>query len=396
MSMSERTLRSEQGAVFVQVGISLFVLMAFNVFVLDYGMMWIGRRQAQNAADAGALAGALARGYDDFSNPPSSGGLTAQSAQQVAAANLVWQQAATPRVLFDCPAGVTGRCVRVEVYRDGTNSSTALPTLFGPILGITTQGVKATATAITGNGNSTTCMKPWALPDEWHEFGSSGHWQPTDVFNRWSASGTLVPNPDSYNPPGPATATSINISGHFGDRVQFDVSYPFTNPITPGFVLPLNLPGAKTYDENMTSCNGQPIVLGQQLSVHTSLAAGVTETALQNAYNLDPSADYNYGDSYVINTCAPGCASSSPRLFAIPLYDPDDFQRRRAINDWSGCPGGTPCVIVRNIVGFFIHRLSGGGFGRHGHFLKYPGMTATGAPNFTNDGSWLVTTHLIR
>ena len=122
MSMSERTLRSEQGAVFVQVGISLFVLMAFNVFVLDYGMMWIGRRQAQNAADAGALAGALARGYDDFSNPPSSGGLTAQSAQQVAAANLVWQQAATPRVLFDCPAGVTGRCVRVEVYRDGTNS----------------------------------------------------------------------------------------------------------------------------------------------------------------------------------------------------------------------------------------------------------------------------------
>jgi hypothetical protein len=45
MGTRERTLRSEQGAVFVQVGISLFVLMAFNVFVLDYGMMWIGRRQ---------------------------------------------------------------------------------------------------------------------------------------------------------------------------------------------------------------------------------------------------------------------------------------------------------------------------------------------------------------
>ena len=73
MRTGERTLRSEQGAIFVQVGISMFVLMAFNVFVLDYGMMWIGRRQAQNAADAGALAGAVARGYDDFDDPPASG-----------------------------------------------------------------------------------------------------------------------------------------------------------------------------------------------------------------------------------------------------------------------------------------------------------------------------------
>src|SRR5262245_58602855 len=94
-----RAIGSEQGAVFVQVGISLFVLMAFNVFVLDYGMMWIGRRQAQNAADAGALAGAMARGYDDFGNPPSSSGLAALSAQQVARRNIVWQQAPTPRVL---------------------------------------------------------------------------------------------------------------------------------------------------------------------------------------------------------------------------------------------------------------------------------------------------------
>ncbi len=62
--------RSQEGAVFVQVGIALFVLMAFNVFVLDYGMLWVARGQAQNAADAGALAGAVARGFDDFDDPP--------------------------------------------------------------------------------------------------------------------------------------------------------------------------------------------------------------------------------------------------------------------------------------------------------------------------------------
>ena len=79
MKAGERTFRSEQGAVFVQVGISIFVLMAFNVFVLDYGVMWVSRRQAQNAADAGALAGAVARGYDDFADPPDSAGIAAQS-----------------------------------------------------------------------------------------------------------------------------------------------------------------------------------------------------------------------------------------------------------------------------------------------------------------------------
>ena len=104
MRTRERTLRSEQGAVFVQVGISLFVLMSFNVFVLDYGMMWIGRRQAQNAADAGALAGAVARGYDDFADPPALGGFADGVARQVATSNLIWQAAGVAPVGFLLPA----------------------------------------------------------------------------------------------------------------------------------------------------------------------------------------------------------------------------------------------------------------------------------------------------
>jgi hypothetical protein len=396
-----RAIGSEQGAVFVQVGISLFVLMAFNVFVLDYGMMWIGRRQAQNAADAGALAGALARGYDDFGDPPWSD-VPEDSAVGVASTNLIWQQSGTSVVSFNCPSGITGRCVRVDVHRDGTNGSAQIPSLFGPILGITGQGVRATATAIVGNGNATTCLKPFALPDEWQDATHTGHYQPTDTFVRWQTPGPgTVIDPDSYTPPSSTTAVSINISSHFGDvdgRVVFDVNYAFADAVRPGFVLPLTLPGGRTHLEDMTSCNGQPIQLGQTLPINVGLmggAGGVTETALVSAFNLDPSADYNFGDSYVINSCAPACAAVSPRLFAVPLYDPSEFQRMRAQSDWSGCPGGTPCVIVRNIVGFFIHHLSGS-IGRHGHFLKYPGVTATGAPNFTDDASWLVTTNLNR
>jgi hypothetical protein len=86
---------------------------------------------------------------------------------------------------------------------------------------------------------------------------------------------------------------------------------------------------------------------------------------------------------------------------AIALYDPRRFQLGRATNNWTqvavGCPTNEPCVRVTNIIGFFVHRIvAGGGFGPHGHFLRYPGITIPTAPTFVDDGSWLVTTHLIR
>src|SRR6185437_15755467 len=162
---SAQRLRSEQGAIFVQVGIAMFVLVAFNVFVLDYGVMWVARQQAQNAADAGALAGAVARSYDDVGTTPTSE--TVRLAQATAAANMVWNQPATAEVSsFDCPPGVDGRCVRVDVYRDSTHGN-PLPTIFGPLLGVTSQGVKAMAIGLSGIGNATNCLRPLAFADDW-------------------------------------------------------------------------------------------------------------------------------------------------------------------------------------------------------------------------------------
>jgi len=50
--------RSERGAVTIHVAIALVALLMFSGMTIDYGVMWVARRQAQNAADAGALAGA--------------------------------------------------------------------------------------------------------------------------------------------------------------------------------------------------------------------------------------------------------------------------------------------------------------------------------------------------
>ena len=139
-------------------------------FVVDHGVLWVSRGQAQNAADAGALSGAIARAYDELTNPPASNGKAFSSAMGAALANNVWTAAPTAQVSWACPAGVAGSCVRVDVYRNGEFGSTPLPTIFGKLLNISSQGVRATATAVAGAANkSSNCLRPWMIPDKWTE-----------------------------------------------------------------------------------------------------------------------------------------------------------------------------------------------------------------------------------
>jgi hypothetical protein len=378
-------LRSERGAVFAQVGIAVFVLMAFNVFVLDYGMMWVGRRQAQNAADAGALAGAVALGYDD---PPPTTTVAAEAAGSVASTNLIWQQPPdTPDVSFPtCPPGVTGRCVRVAVTRN-------METLFGPILGINTQAVGATATAIAANGNATACLRPFAFADKWDE----NYLPLNNEFNRYvePSPGTLLtPDPDEYTPPDATQAVSYTLSD-FGHRVDFLYDQPASNPITEGLLLSLTLPGGNLYEQNISGCNGQLVALNDSLPL-ASPVPGSTRTELEALFALDASANWNIVDSRIVNSCAPGCAPISPRLIAIALYDPNKYQRGRATTNWvaEGCTTGTPCISVSNIIGFFINGLTS--TGGHGYFVRYPGTKVVTKPTIADDGSWLVAPYLIR
>src|SRR5215470_1379544 len=79
--------RSNRGISLIHVALLLFVMMGLSMFVTDFGVLWLARGQAQNAADAGALAGAIARAFDDTGDPPAVGGIVYQSAQAVVAAH---------------------------------------------------------------------------------------------------------------------------------------------------------------------------------------------------------------------------------------------------------------------------------------------------------------------
>ena len=57
MAISRLRRTSERGAIVIQVAVALLILLAFTAFILDYGVMWASRGQAQTAADSGALGG---------------------------------------------------------------------------------------------------------------------------------------------------------------------------------------------------------------------------------------------------------------------------------------------------------------------------------------------------
>ena len=63
--MTRFNFSRERGAVLIHVAVAMLGLLAFSALVIDYGIFWAARRQAQNSADAGALAGAMGLAYDD-------------------------------------------------------------------------------------------------------------------------------------------------------------------------------------------------------------------------------------------------------------------------------------------------------------------------------------------
>ena len=150
-----RSPGDDRGAVLIHVALAVLALVAFLTIVADFGLMWTARRQAQNSADAGAIAGATGLGYDDptdYSNT----GAAKQNAYLATQTNEVWGQPPFVNIsshitfpltpLPDCDPDGDGfsQCVRVEVHRDLDNFN-ALPMLFGHLLGLTNQNTRASA-----------------------------------------------------------------------------------------------------------------------------------------------------------------------------------------------------------------------------------------------------------
>ena len=210
--------RDERGMSFVFVGISFMAFMAATTLAIDLGMLMTARTQAQNSADAGALAGVGALVFDNY-NDRSTGGPAVQSAMNTALTNQVIGSAPSVMpadVTFPLdPTGLPNR-VALTVYRTSDRGN-PIAALMGPLFGVPTVNISAAATAETVPANAETCLAPFAIPDKWIERQTPG-WDESDTFNAFPANPSL--QPDVFH--------AVDLSDYTGFNPQVDKGLELT------------------------------------------------------------------------------------------------------------------------------------------------------------------------
>lgn len=408
-------MHDDRGAALIQVIIGFLALFAFSTFVMDYGVFWTSRRQAQNAADAAALSGAVALAYDDGTD---STGVVSQSAFAESQRNNVWGQPPsvvaatdiqTPATGYKCPDDGTSTCVRVDVYRTSARGN-ALPVFFGVVVGLSSQDVKASAVAKVSNANATNCLKPWAVIDKWQEnWPAPGPWTTDSTFDKYDNKGNIDPsitNPDVYTPPteddpgtgfrprnpdGSYTADyGLELTLKVGSQSDFSFASGWFSALALG-----NSRGGNDYETNIKTCVGVTYKIGDTLPVDTEPGEKVGPTKQGVATDADSLVQQDPGAHWdaTMNGGHGGVAGSafpiSPRIVAIPLVNPDAM----AAANQNGRTG----VPIANILGFFVEGLGGtGNKGVIGRLMTIPGSLVTTAPGVGGESSFLKAITLIR
>jgi hypothetical protein len=305
-----------------------------------------------------------------------------------------WNPSPVPAV---CTAN--GGCVQVNVYRTG------MPTYFANVFGITSQQIRATATAQARGANSVRCLKPFGILDKWSEqrlntgvaavsawhSGEDGDTPISTYDHYYSPTGSTIANlntppaldvytrPDA--PPGTGLGTSFVAanwpgSGDIGrqlaltvgkqnDRPPAGATGNIDNPFTAGWFIPVSPGGGNTPDfqDAITGCINQTISIGQPLNLLNVPGNRVQKTAqavgcgppdlsgcdagqyaqLSNSlYRQDPNAHWDDACR-----CVKGSNYAlSPRIVPAAIVDPDQYITAQN--------NGSSSITLINMIGLFI------------------------------------------
>jgi hypothetical protein len=157
----------------------------------------------------------------------------------------------------------------------------------------------------------------------------------------------------------------------------------------------VQLAGGNTYEQNIAACNGRLSSIGQSFSTGTASLFDPTDDGFSELIAADPGATWDGAN--VQGSCAPVCASISPRLVALAVFDVERYQFMRSNNSWA-CPGVTPgvrCVQIVNIVGFFLDSVAGPAE-VSGYLARYPGLVSPDDPSLSVNSSFAPAITLVR
>ena len=327
-----RIIRDERGATLMFVAISMVVLLGMAALAIDVGMLYAAKGQAQNAADAGALAGAgaLLLSPGDATTPTS-------VAERFAEEHQIIRQDVEVLPAEDVQVDLANGRVTVTARRIMARGN-AVPTFFARILDRDLVDIQATATAEVALANTASCLKPWAIPDAYDDVNRNG------VFDAG----------DYYDPGVTSWGTNYrNNNSDFGTQLVLKAGSP-GDAINPGQFFPIDLPlpdgpivGGDRYRENIASCNGQVVEVGDTLLTQNGNLVGPTKQGIQDLIDLDPDARWDPTQGIVNSDFPPG---ASPRVGRVPMFDPR-FPPS----------SGKQELEVTNIAGFFIEGIAGNG-----------------------------------
>jgi Flp pilus assembly protein TadG len=351
----------ERGTSLVFVAVGLMAMLSATTLAIDVGMFMNSRSQAQNAADAGALAGATALVFNSFTDR-SSTGPAVQSAVNTALTNQVAGSAVsvTPAdVTFpNDPSGNPTR-VAVQVFRT-TNRNNPIPTLMGRFFGVQTVDIGATATAEVSPANAMTCVKPFMIPDKWKENTDAngkpdGPWTTSSSFDEFDKKGNLLPNPDIYIPAGTSGYTGYTVANDVGTQLVLRAGTG--DQPNPSFYYSWKMDGdigGNFYRNNIDTCNTQVITYDPNnpyyMIQEPGDKSGPTLQGIQDLIDKDPGATWN-----TTCMCVKGSAfGTSPRVFPIPLFNPQYYAEGVA-------NGRGASFELANFLGFFADHVDPNG-----------------------------------
>lgn len=359
-------LRDDQrGLALAWVGAGFLAFMAATTLAIDVGMFMVARTQAQNSADAGALAGATALVFNSFTDRSASGPAVASAVNAAQSNQVIGQPPSVGPADVSFPTDPydgQNDLVQVSVYRTQARGN-PLNTLIGQYFGVATANMSATATAQAAPANAETCVLPFTVPDKWIEkvdanCSADGPWWPGAEFTIATTQGnnqnqgTLCSNPDVYIAPGNTGATGYNPVTDIG--LELTLKTNNQSKVAPSIYNPWDLPGSmggSDYQNNIASCNTNIIKMGDQMTPETGNMVGPTMSGVNQLINRDSGAYWDTGCNCVKGSAFP----SSPRIGIVPLYNPLIYAQGQQTGK------SHPDMVVVNYMGFFIEGVNGGG-----------------------------------
>ena len=208
MTRLQTRLRDERGMTLIMVATGMVAFLSATMLAVDVGMLMVARTESQSAADAGALAGAVALAFDDFDDRYGHRpGRPQRDCGRHRGRNSVMNAAGVGhrggRHVSDNQSGARARAAQRRARQPAVDVHRA------DVRHPHRRHRRRWRPPKSSPANAMTCVKPFTVPDKWIE-RQTPPWDPDDTFDVVDNKGKPLADPDIYIPLGQTGYTGYN------------------------------------------------------------------------------------------------------------------------------------------------------------------------------------------